>query len=93
VSSALFMAAILQSLSQGLQGWIFMALSSLSLFKTQLVAVIAAAIVYLAFALLLGRSWGAVGVVLAQSIGLLMVVFPIGLLAVRRRMRLGVAHE
>jgi O-antigen/teichoic acid export membrane protein len=84
VSGTLFMAIILQALSQGLQSWIFTALGALSMYKTQLFAAIGAVAVYFVLAPRLGPSFGAVGVLLAQSVGILLLALPIGVFAVVR---------
>ena len=86
VSGALFMAIILQALSLGLLTWIFTGLSALSMYKTQLVAAAGAVFIYFASAPIFGQPWGAVGVVLAQSSGILLFALPVGLLALLRRM-------
>jgi O-antigen/teichoic acid export membrane protein len=88
VTPQLFLAAILFSLSVGLQNWVFTALNALSLYRAQLMALAPAAALYFALALILGRSNGAVGVVLAQSVALLLIAVPAGLVAIRRRMPL-----
>jgi O-antigen/teichoic acid export membrane protein len=87
VGPRLFQAVILLGLALGLQSWAFMTLNALSLYRAQLYALMPAAVFYFLLALVLGPLYGAVGVVLAQSIALLLLAVPVGLAAVIRRVK------
>jgi O-antigen/teichoic acid export membrane protein len=83
----LILAAVGQTLGQGLLTWATVLLAGLSLQRHQVVATAVAAVVYLPLALLLGGRLGPIGVALAQVAALLLCGVPLAARALRRGLR------
>ncbi|MFZ4535409.1 lipopolysaccharide biosynthesis protein [Propionivibrio sp.] len=88
-SPSLIAAACVQSLGLGLLAWLSVFLSALSLQRQLVLAAGVASLVFLPLAFYLGNQFGPVGVALAQAGALLFCAFPLGGMALYRKLAQG----